>query len=118
MVIVMDKMNVKLIQRIAKTQTEDVLHSSAYAGAQNGESFGAASAESFRQRQSIEEQRKFVRGYRNSRIIGTSALSGPKAKSFEPTKSPLKVIGKDSAATRAQMPVRPMPVSRPPMGMK
>lgn len=66
-----------------RTQTADVMHSSGYAGAQNAGNFGAASTESFAQRRSVEEQRKFVRGYRNSRIIG-GATNGVRAKTYTP----------------------------------
>jgi len=74
---------IALLKRVMKTQTADVLHTSAHAQAQNSESFGAASTESFAQRRTVEEQRKFVRGYNNSRIIG-GAANVPRAKTFTP----------------------------------
>ena len=76
--------NIALLKRVMKTQTVDVMHSSGYAGAQNAGNFGAASAESFAARQSMEERRKFVRGYHNSRIIGGAAVGGPHAKVYTP----------------------------------
>lgn len=54
---------------VKHTDRQDFMHSSGYAKTQNGGSFGAASTESFAVRQSIEEQRKFIKGYRNSRIM-------------------------------------------------
>lgn len=72
-----------LLKYMMKTQTPEVLHSSGYAKAQNKDSFGAASTETFTERQRIEEQRKFVRGYRNSRLA-TSATSGYRAKAYTP----------------------------------
>jgi len=78
-----------LLKRMMRTQTTDVMHTSAYAGAQNGGNFGAASTESFAARQSVEERRKFVRGYRNSRIIG-GCNGAPRAKTYTP---PAKTVG-------------------------
>lgn len=66
-----------------KTQTTDVIHSSGYARSQNAGNFGSVSSETFSQRQAIQEQRKFVRGYNNSRIIGGGA-GVQRAKTYTP----------------------------------
>ncbi|MBR5408926.1 hypothetical protein IK112_03245 [Candidatus Saccharibacteria bacterium] len=47
----------------------DMLHSSGYAKAQSGESFGAAGGSTFSERQNIEEKRRYIQGYRNSKIM-------------------------------------------------
>ena len=47
----------------------DILHSSGYARAQSGDNIGAASGTSFNVRRGIEEHRKFIKGYRNSKIM-------------------------------------------------
>ena len=49
----------------------DMMHSSGYAKAQNGSSFGAAGGTSFSERKNIEERRKYVQGYRNSKIMNS-----------------------------------------------
>ena len=65
------------------TDRQDFMHSSGYAKAQNGTSFGATSSESFAARQSMEEHRKFIKGYRNSRI--TNDFYGiQRAKTYRP----------------------------------
>ncbi len=46
----------------------DFMHSSGYAKAQNRESFGAAGAASFEIRKSLDEQRKYVKNYKSSKI--------------------------------------------------
>lgn len=48
---------------------EEIFHSSGYGAAQSGGGVGAASGESFAQRQAIEKQRRFVQGYKNSQIM-------------------------------------------------
>lgn len=47
---------------------EEIFHSSGYARAQAGANFGAAGGESMDVRNKIDEQRKYVQGYKNSRI--------------------------------------------------
>ena len=85
---------VALIKRVMKTQTADVAHTSAHAQAQNAGGFGAVSAESFAVRRSVEEQRKFVRGYKNSRIIA-GATTVARAKTYTPPpKMPVAGTGK------------------------
>ncbi|MCL1839995.1 hypothetical protein FWF89_03320 [Candidatus Saccharibacteria bacterium] len=78
-----------LLKRVMRTQTVDVMHTSAHASAQNSGNFGAASTESFAQRRSVEEQRKFVRGYHNSKIMGSAGCVG-RAKTYTP---PPKTFG-------------------------
>lgn len=65
------KINAKLLTRhiFKHDKKEDMLHSSGYAQVQNGANVGAASAESFAARQAINENRRYVQGYKNSRIM-------------------------------------------------
>ena len=65
------KLNAKILtEHIFKhDKKQDLLHSSGYAQVQNGATMGASSAESFTERQKIDENRRFVKGYRNSRIM-------------------------------------------------
>ena len=58
-----------LLNRLMNEETADVVHSSAYAEAQNAEKMGVASMVDFAKRQAIEENRKMVGGYRDSRIV-------------------------------------------------
>ena len=66
---------------------EDFLHSSGYAKVQNKESFGAAGAASFEARKAMDEQRKYVRGYKNSQI-GARRYAGLKPEVYKPEKTP------------------------------
>ena len=60
----------KLTNRLMNVRDKSkVFHSSGYATAQNGKNFGAASSETFTKRQTVDENRKFVRKYNNARII-------------------------------------------------
>ncbi|MBR3172835.1 hypothetical protein IKF21_02930 [Candidatus Saccharibacteria bacterium] len=57
------------LDRLMKEESKDVVHSSAYAQAQNAEGIGAASTQSFATRRAIEQNRKMVRGYRDSKVV-------------------------------------------------
>lgn len=64
-----------------QTEKADFLHTSGYAKAQSGEGIGAAAASdaSFATRRAIEDQRKYVQGYKNSRLLqGLHAYSHAK----------------------------------------
>ncbi len=77
------------LKRIMNTKTEDVVHSSAYAQAQNQSGFGAASSESFEQRMKREKNRQLIKGYGESSVVGKTFNSGPRPKTFTPPpKSP------------------------------
>lgn len=53
-----------------KVEKEEVFHTSGYATAQSGTTIGSgASGIDLAKRQAIESQRKFIRGYNNSRIM-------------------------------------------------
>lgn len=57
-----------LIQRITKVKSSDVIHTSGYARAQNGDNIGAGSTQSFAERQAIEDRRQYIRSYRDSQL--------------------------------------------------
>lgn len=57
-----------LLKRLMKTEKKDVMHTSGYAEAQNAGNFGSSSAESFAKRKEIDEHRKTIKGYRDSKI--------------------------------------------------
>lgn len=79
-------LNSKLIQRITKTTSADVVHSTGYAQAQNGGNIGAIGGGSFESRQNIESDRKMVQAYRNARVAqGVNWM--PKAMSVEEQKA-------------------------------
>lgn len=65
--------NAKLVinHLMRNDKPEKIMHSSEYARAQNGGSFGAASTESFSVRQEMGQRRKYVQGYKNSRIMNS-----------------------------------------------
>lgn len=74
-----------MLKFIMKEKTKDVIHSSAYAQAQNGGNMGAASTQSFAERQKINQNRQRIRGYNDSRVVSQAfASSGVKAKTYTP----------------------------------
>lgn len=77
-------LNSKTIQRITKTSTSDVAHSSGYADAQNAGNFGAASsaAQSFEGRLDIENNRKIVQSYRRA-MVAQRVNTYDRAKTYE-----------------------------------
>lgn len=60
--------NNSLLRRFNKAKREEVLHSSAYAEAQNAGKIGATGAQTFSERLRIEEQRKLVGKYRDALV--------------------------------------------------
>lgn len=61
-------LNYQLIKRTTNTTTSDVVHSSGYAKRQNGGSFGVSSNTTFSERQQIDQNRKIVQSYEDSKI--------------------------------------------------
>lgn len=57
-----------ILNRLMRDEKKDIVHSSGFAKAQNGDSMGAASGESFKRRQNIEKSRQVIRSYGDSRI--------------------------------------------------
>ena len=49
----------------------DILHSSGYARVQNGQGLGAAGADDFATRKTLDSQRKYIQKYKNSRIMNS-----------------------------------------------
>lgn len=99
----------------------EVFHSSAYGQAQNGESLGSASTESFETRRNQDQNRQFIQGYNSSKVMGSA---------FSPVARPATVklgdlpTSRVSSASRPGMPsgttmrtpAAPRPqMSRPPM---
>lgn len=58
-----------LLSRFSFTRTEDHLHSSGMVG--NSSTIGATSAESFQQRQQVDQGRQFIRQYRDAGVLYT-----------------------------------------------
>ena len=57
------------LKRLMKETKGDVVHSSAYAEAQNAGGIGTTSTESFAARREIDSNRTVVKGYRDSRVV-------------------------------------------------
>lgn len=84
----------------------EFLHSSGYAKAQSGENFGAASTASFEARKALNEQRKYVQGYKNSQI-GAARYTGLKPEPYHPEKT-----AKPEPASKNVAPERPLCYNR------
>lgn len=61
-------MRAKIETATRENKRADYLHSSGYAQVASGENMGATSAQSFTERKRLEKERRFVRGYRDSRL--------------------------------------------------
>ncbi len=59
-----------IVHRMINGERSQIFHSSAYARAQSGTAMGAASTESFAQRQALEQNRQNVRKYGDSLVAG------------------------------------------------
>lgn len=99
----------------------EVFHSSAYGQAQNGESLGSASTESFETRRNQDQNRQFIQGYNSSKVMGSAFSPAARPATVKPGDLPTSRI---SSASRPGMPsgapmrtpaaLRPQ-MSRPPM---
>lgn len=90
-------MNNPFIKYLMKEQKENIFHSSAYGKAQNAGAIGAASTESFEERMKVEQNRKIVQGYNDSRIVNGVYMNGPKAKKYVPEEKREEVLKKTVA---------------------
>lgn len=101
--------NGDLIRRYVQKndKMEDIFHSSAYGKAQSGQGIGTTTAQSFKQRQEIEERRNMVRGYGDSSVVNEARAKGPRARVYVPDgggESGGPMGGSEAqAASRAQM---------------
>ena len=72
------------LHRLMKDKKDDIVHSSAYAEAQNSEGIGAASVQSFEDRKKIEANRTTIQGYRDSRLVNDAlGKAGTELKSYD-----------------------------------
>ena len=97
------------LKHVMKEHNTDIFHSSTYGKAQNGGSMGVASTESFEARKKIEENRKIIKGYGNSSVMGQTIGNGPKTKTYTP---PAGAGGANSGPRPAPMPPRNPGISR------
>lgn len=88
------------------TKKADFLHSSGYAKAQSGKNIGSAtSSASFATRTAIENQRKYVQKYRNSKIL-QNARAFERVKSYTPrAEKPTTTVRGRGSLTKPQKPV-------------
>ncbi len=78
-------MNNPLLKFVMRTKKDEALHSSVFGRSQNRSGVGATSTSSFSERMKIEQNRKRVKGYNDSRIVSQAAYSsGIKAKTYTP----------------------------------
>ena len=71
------------LHRLMKEKKEDVVHSSAFSEAQNDGKIGSASTSSFSEKINIEQNRKVVKGYSDSKIVGETWGNKSKAKVYD-----------------------------------
>jgi hypothetical protein len=88
------------LKYVIKDDKEDIFHTSAYAKAQNGGSMGAASAQSFADRQKMEQNRTMIRGYASSGTANNMAMNGPRAQAVAPGAGGARPAGARPAGAR------------------
>ena len=87
-------MNNPLLKYLSKTTKKDVMHTSAYAQAQNKDGMGASSTRSFTERMRVERNRQRIQGYNSSRLVSQTFAVGPRAKTYEaPAKEERGIMG-------------------------
>ena len=118
------------LKRLMKAKTEDVVHSSAYAKAQNREGIGVASTQGFERRMAIDKNRTAVKGYRDSEVVNNPLEHVPKAKQYDPVAdmknmrarsrdrntaatNRAMMASKTGSSTPAQKPATPLPWKNP-----
>ena len=74
-------------RRLSKEDKKDILHSSAYAKAQNSGGIGADSVESFNRRREIDQKRAVIRKYDDSKVAVESGVHSEEARDSEMGKS-------------------------------
>ena len=72
------------LKYLIKDEKKDVVHTSAFSVAQNGEAMGAASAQSFEERRKIDANRQIIRGYNDSKLANQSRMNAPRPKTYTP----------------------------------
>lgn len=107
----------------------EIFHSSAYGQAQNGESLGSASTESFETRRNQDQNRQFIQGYNSSKVMGSAFSPAARPATVKPGDLPTSRVSSASrpgmpsgtsmrtpAGTPMRTPAAPRPqMSRPPM---
>ena len=87
------------LKRMMKVKKEDVIHTSAYAEAQNQGGIGAASTESFERRRQVDNSRTRVQAYDHSEIANGSLKYMPRAKTYEGVKMNMPNAGAPKMVT-------------------
>ena len=90
-------LNSRLIKRITKTTSNDVIHSSGYAQAQNSGNMGVVSAQSFEERLDLEKNRTTIQAYKQSQVAQSVNIM-PKALTEEEKR---KIIAAQKAKEEA-----------------
>ena len=107
--VMVDKL--KLTNRLMNVRDKSkVFHTSGYATSQNGANFGAASTESFAERRSVDENRKFVQRYNNSRILN-NAYGVERARKYVPRTGAGSSVGTGGGIASAGRGATPSPAA-------
>ena len=71
------------LKRLIKDNREDIVHTSAYAKAQNAGGMGTASTQGFGDRMRVEQNRTVVGRYRDSKVVNEVFDGATKAKTYD-----------------------------------
>ena len=72
-----------LLDRLMNTSMGKVVHSSGYGTVQNPRGIGTASAQSFKERLVVDENREFVGRYKDARVMRESRNTLPQARCYQ-----------------------------------
>lgn len=93
------------LKYVMKDKTKNVIHSSAYANAQNADRMGTTDSMSFSRRMAIEGNRKIVRSYRDSKIVNETSTGKSKAVQYSASED--KFLNKPNDSASMQRATRP-----------
>ena len=77
-------MNNPFSKYVIKDKKKDIVHTSVYGKIQSGDAIGSVSTESFEKRMKMEENRQIVKGYNDSKLVGSTFSNGPRAEKYTP----------------------------------
>ena len=90
------------LKRLIKDKKKDIIHSSAYAKAQNT-GIGSSSVESFQKRREIDRHRTIVRRYNESKIVTDANANKPKPRIYKPDNEKPDTSSKKPTASSRKM---------------
>ena len=90
------------LKRLIKDNREDIVHTSAYAKAQNAEGMGVASTQGFGDRMRVEQNWTVVGRYRDSKVVNEVGDGTIKAKRYDQSEDAAKMVAQRKSYAEKQ----------------